>query len=300
MSTAVKTWSLRVAGLPAWLAVLVSLWWNHSLPAQSADWQHTVWRDPQVRYLLADLSLGGSVTMYRDYAMREKDPDSCEAVRLWDAGVRVANTNEFERLWVTNRFGKDGRVMRVVQRGSNRTIGGQEVCLFNDGAFSQAAMRLALLDLTLGRPAADYQKRAGSDPAVAEALRRWAAGCRAVNARWFAATDRGGKRLITFAQSGLPADGARVVLNSDFAYPEANVRYFLADMFLGGSRDFYHRVAESAHEMGCQEAVLRFDAGVKIANLDQLERKQVNGQTLITRKGSNDRISGLEVRLSTD
>ena len=32
----------------------------------------------------------------------------------------------------------------------------------------------------------------------------------------------------------------------------------------------------------------------------QFERKQVNGKTLITRKGSNERISGLEVKLSTD
>ena len=62
--------------------------------------------------------------------------------------------------------------------------------------------------------------------------------------------------------------GSRVVLNSDFAYPEVNVRYFLADIYLGGSREFYHRVAESAHEMGCQEAVARFDAGVTITNLD--------------------------------
>ncbi len=71
-------------------------------------------------------------------------------------------------------------------------------------------------------------------------------------------------------------------------------------MMLGGSRDFYHRAAEAAHEMGCQEAVARYDAGVKITNLEQLERKQVGGKTLITRKGSNERISGNEVKLSTD
>jgi len=83
-------------------------------------------------------------------------------------------------------------------------------------------------------------------------------------------------------------------------YPETNVRYFLADMYLGGSRDFYHRTAEAAHEMGCQEAVARYDTGVKIANLDQFERKKVDGKVLITRKGSNERISGMQVKLSTD
>ena len=80
--------------------------------------------------------------------------------------------------------------MRVVQRGSNRTITGNELVLSNDGTFSQAAMRLVLLDLTLGGPVTAYQKRAKSDPASAEALRRWNEGCRAVNARWFAASGK--------------------------------------------------------------------------------------------------------------
>jgi hypothetical protein len=267
---------------------------------QSADWQNVIWREPQVRYLLADMSLGGNVSLYRDYALREKDPDSRESIRLWDAGVRVVNTNELERRWITNQFGKDGRVMRVVRRGSNRTITGNEVLLSNDGAFSTSALRLVLLDLTLGCQVEAYQKRAKSEPAVAEALRRWAAGCRAQNTNWFVATGKPSQRRLRFAASGLLADGASVVLNSDAAYPEVNARYFLADMYLGGARDFYHRVAESAHEMGCQEAVARYDAGVRIVNLAQLERKQVNGQTLITRKGSDQRINGMEIHLSTD
>jgi len=39
---------------------------------------------------------------------------------------------------------------------------------------------------------------------------------------------------------------------------------------------------------------------VRITNLDQFERKQVEGKTLITRRGGNERINGLEVKLSTD
>jgi hypothetical protein len=283
--------------------VALAVWWVAGLTtgvlAQSADWQKVIWREPQVRYLLADMSLGGNVAMYRDYA-EGKDPDSREAIRLWDGGVSVVNTNEIERRWVTNQFGKDGRVMRIIQRGSDRTVAGNEILLSTDGAFSQASMRLVLLDLTLGCPPGAYQARAKSDPAVAEALRRWADGCRAVNAHWFAASGTPPKRGLSFASTGLAADGSRVVLNSDFAYPEVNVRYFLADMYLGGSREFYHRVAESAHEIGCQEAVARYDAGVKITNLDQFERKQVDGKTLITRAGSKERISGSEVKLSTD
>ena len=70
------------------LVVCVSLGFllSGQASAQSADWQKVVWREPQVRYLLADMTLGGSVKLYRDYATTERDPDSREAIRLWDAG----------------------------------------------------------------------------------------------------------------------------------------------------------------------------------------------------------------------
>ena len=113
--------------------------------AQSADWQNVIWREPQVRYLLADMTLGGNTQLYRDYATTERDPDSREAIRLWDAGARVVNTNEFERKWVTNQFGKDGRVMRVVFRGTERTILGTEVLLTSDAAHDERRVRFMLL-----------------------------------------------------------------------------------------------------------------------------------------------------------
>lgn len=266
--------------------------------SQSSDWTEVVWREPQVRYLLADMTGGGNPGFYRKYATEEKDPDSREALRLWDAGVRVVNMADFERKWVANSMGKDGKVFRVVQRGTDRTIQGGEAILSIDGSFDQSAMRLALLDLTLGASEAFY-KQSPSTP-IQEALRLWHAGGRAINAHLFKALQNGARRELQYAATGLPVDGMRIVLNSDLPYPEVNVRYFLADMMLGGSRDFYHRAAESAHEKGCEEAVARFDAGVKITNLDRFERKTVDGKTLITRKGDTKRISGGEVRLSSD
>jgi len=268
--------------------------------AQSADWTEVVWREPQVRYLLADLCLnGGKDGLYRKYATEERDPDSREAIRLWDAGARVVNTNEFERRWVTNQFGKDGRVMRVVFRGSNRTITGNEVLLTSDMNFQDAAMRVALLHFALGKPLSESEGRK-HDANTAEAIRRWKAGARVLSTNWFEMRGTGLDQRVCYKGTQRVAEGAHIHLNCDLAYPEVNARYFLADMMLGGSRDFYHRAAESAHEMGCREAVARFDTGVKITNLDQLERKQVDGKTLITRKGSNERISGNEVKLSTD
>ena len=270
--------------------------------AQSVDWQSVIWREPQVRYLLVDMTLnGGKTDLYRKYALEENDPDSREAIRLWDTGARVVNTNDFERKWLASPYAKDGRMLRIVQRGSDRTITGNEVLLSSDFGFQSAPMRVILAELSMGRAPESYTARQ-KDPSVAEALRRWAAGARALNTNQF---EWGGVKMrppdiLQYRGTPVPIDGAHVHLNCDLAYPEGNVRYFMADMALGGDRDFYRRTAETAHEMGCLEAVLRHDAGVKITNLDQFERKKVDGKTLITHIGSNERISGLAVKLSTD
>ena len=266
---------------------------------QSVDWQSVIWREPQVRYLLTDMTLGGDTGLYRDYATKERDPDSREAIRLWDAGVRVVNAKAFERKWVANPHGKDGRVMRVVERGSNRTIRGDEVLLTSDTQFEQGKIRTLLALWTLGVDVAHDDKNR-SDPNNVEALRRWDEGARVSNGDWFELIHSASDSRLVFRGGKHAVDPVHIRLNSDVAYPENNVRYFLADMSLGGSREFYFRTAEQAHEMGCQEAVIRLDGGVTVTNLDQFERKQVSGKTLITRKGGEQRISGQDVKLSTD
>ncbi|MBL9139454.1 MAG: hypothetical protein JNK85_26530 [Verrucomicrobiales bacterium] len=280
-----------------YLAVI--LMWPGLAFAQSADWQQVIWREPQVRYLMADMTLGGNVALYRDYATREKDPDSIEALRLWDAGARVVNTNEFERRWLTNKFGRDGRVMRIVHRGTDRTITGNEVLLSSDFLIHQASVRIALAELTLGRPVATLQG-AMANPEVAEAVRRWTSGCRVVNTNLFEARGSGSDRRLYFRNTDRLLDPFFIRLNSDVPYPETNVRYFMTDIALGGSIEFDRAAAERDHEMGCLEAVRRTEEGFKVLNLDQFERQRVDGKTLITRKGSSRRISGMEVQLSSD
>ena len=81
-------------------------------------------------------------------------------------------------------------------------------------------------------------------------LSRWNSGARVLNRGWFETRGTSQARKLYFRDTDSPVDGSRVRLNSDLAYPEVNVRYFMADMALGGSRDFYHRTAEAAHEMG--------------------------------------------------
>jgi hypothetical protein len=268
--------------------------------AQSADWTEVIWREPQVRYLLADMTGGGESDLYRKYATEERDPDSREAIRLWDAGVRVMNMADFERKWVTNQFGKDGRVFRVVHRGTDRTITGKEVVLSNDGAFRQDELRLTLLDLTLGAPTGSYEAKGRNYAAVTEALRRFKEGCRVSNSYLFERGSNSAAPALVFKGSDRPVDPASIRLNSDVPYPEVNVRYFMADIALGGSIEFYRKAAEAAHEMGCLEAVRRTEEGDRITNLDQFERKKVDGKTLITRKGSDERINGMSVKLSSD
>ena len=208
---------------------------------------------------------------------------------------------------ITGLFAKDGKMMRIVLRGSDRTITGNEVLLSSDFAIQQATMRLVLADLTLSPARSSFWQQSlsssggkATDPNVVEALRRWNAGARVSNAHWFEARGESNKRRVVHRGTDTPADAAHIRLNCDLPYPEVNVRYFMADMALGGSRDFYWRTAEIAHEMGCLEAVLRHDAGMKVTNLDQFERKKVDGKVLITHKGSNERISGMLVKLSTD
>ena len=82
--------------------LLSALTFSSSGQAQSRDWQSVVYREPQVRYLLTDMTLSGRSELCEKYAVEEMDPDSHEAIRLWRAGVRVINTNEFERRWITN------------------------------------------------------------------------------------------------------------------------------------------------------------------------------------------------------
>ena len=267
--------------------------------AQSRDWQSVVYREPQVRYLLTDMTISGHSVLYEKYAVEEMDPDSREAIRLWRAGVRVINTNEFERRWITNGVHTSKPYLRVVLRGSNRTITGNEVLLTSDGHFRQCEMRCILAELSLGQPVSSYVLRK-DDPTVAEALRRWTGGARVLNTNWFQVHDAGSERHVVYRGTTMAIDGAHVRLNSDLAYPETNVRYFLADISLGGSIEFYRRVAEEAHEMGCLEAVSRWDNGIRVTNLEQFDRKRFNGKVVITRRDAETRISGMEVTLSSD
>jgi len=73
--------------------------------------------EARVRYIIADSQLGGVIDYYRQHL---DDPTVAEAVRRWDACVRVLNVEQFERKIV-------GRYWQVVYAGTDTMIDGMDV-----------------------------------------------------------------------------------------------------------------------------------------------------------------------------
>ena len=76
-----------------------------------------------MRYILADIQLGGPID---DYRQIPDDRSVTEAVRRWDAGVRAVNIDRFERKFM----GIAG--WRVIYVGTDTTIDGMDVILTTD------------------------------------------------------------------------------------------------------------------------------------------------------------------------
>jgi hypothetical protein len=79
----------------------------------------TAYHESAVRIILADMQLAGIVDAYR---ARIPDAAVREAVRRWDAGVRVANIDGFERKTIAGQW-------RIVHTGTERPIQGAAVDL---------------------------------------------------------------------------------------------------------------------------------------------------------------------------
>ena len=81
--------------------------------------QEEVIQENEVYLRILDAQLGGVIDFYRQF----DDPESLEAVRLWDEGVRVVNIEDFERKIVP------GKGWLVVYKGTNDRVRGEEVVL---------------------------------------------------------------------------------------------------------------------------------------------------------------------------
>jgi len=94
-----------------------------------------VYHEPQVRYLIADIQLGGSSHYYRRWAVEEKDPDSIRALVEWEAGTRLLRPELYERIDVEFAHGKGKRIEGktvIAYKDTDLRIDGADVRLQSD------------------------------------------------------------------------------------------------------------------------------------------------------------------------
>ena len=255
-----------------------------------------VYKEPHVRYLLADMTLGGSPDYYRKHA---HDAVPAVALKEWEAGVRLVNTNQFERRRIQTPYGES---MRVVLKGTDDTAIGADLLLTSDLEFEQAPMRRMLADLTLGRPLAHYEAKK-SDPGVAQALKRWTYGARAVNTNLYVIQGNGEQRRLVYRANGRPLDGALVRLNTDPHFSDDWRRYLIAEIQLAGTREKIASFGHRFHDYNCLVAVAHYDAGHRVANVDRFEFNAAEGKPGVSNvvyRGTSRRATPSDIRLTSD
>ena len=78
--------------------------------------------ESHVRYILVDIQL---MNMPDPYRAQINDEETAEALRRWDAGVRVANIDQFKRVMNEGQW-------QIVYAGSEKPIKGSDVNLTGD------------------------------------------------------------------------------------------------------------------------------------------------------------------------
>ena len=78
---------------------------------------------------------------------------------------------------------------------------------------------------------------------------------------------------------------------------ESHVRYILVDVQLGNVAD-HHRAHITDEETA--EALRRWDAGVRVVNIEEFERKVVNGQWQIVDAGTENPVLAMDLILTSD
>jgi len=78
--------------------------------------------ESHVRYIMTDIQLANHSDNYR---VNITDEETAEALRRWDAGIRVVNIDKFERKLVNGQW-------QIVYKGTKKTIIGEDVILVSD------------------------------------------------------------------------------------------------------------------------------------------------------------------------
>jgi len=75
-----------------------------------------------VRYIMVDFQLENLADYYRSNVLNE---ETAEALRLWEAGIRVKNIDDYERKFISGQW-------QIVYKGTDQTVLGSDVILTSD------------------------------------------------------------------------------------------------------------------------------------------------------------------------
>lgn len=78
---------------------------------------------------------------------------------------------------------------------------------------------------------------------------------------------------------------------------ESHVRYILTDIQLGKLAKYYH---DQIPDEETAEALRRWDAGVRVVNIKEFARSDLNGQWRIVHIGTTTPADGMELKLTSD
>lgn len=103
--------------------------------------------------------------------------------------------------------------------------------------------------------------------------------------------------LFAAACSDPAESNAIAPLPTTEGFSEPGVRLIMLDVTLAGTYAYFdaHRDEADPHE-----ALQRWDNGVRVTNEAEFERKMVGGEWRHTYRGTNTRVNGMDVRLTTD
>jgi hypothetical protein len=251
------------------------------------------YRSNWAKYILADIYLGAPVEFYEKFAREENDANSLRAIRWYKAGERIANIEDFQRIELAKN------VIRIVHKGTKQEISGAELLLSGANNFTESNVRIIQASLLLGEELSTYLPRFG-EPDVTEALKRRTDNVLVTNLKDMELVWINDSCKVVKKGTKIPVDGKAILLDIDEGFYQEDARYMFADMCLGGPVEFYREILYSWRDPNAGGALQMLDQGVKITNLSIFERISKGDKCDIVYKGTNIRITGKDVKLSTD
>jgi hypothetical protein len=170
-----------------------------------------------------------------------------------------------------------------------------------------ASTKYIIVDIQLGGIEVEdyYREYASQDPIIQQAINYYDSGARIVNIYQFTRVELGndGWQVIYGGTDNIICQGDDIVLTSEISNDEstayeAQIRYILADIQLGNVEEYYRQYTD---QPAVAEAIRRWDAGIRVVNIDQFERRIINyaGWKIIY-YGTDTVINGMNVVLSSD